>query len=93
MDLGITFVNVYMHVTYKDKVECWRFLTNIKSTMNVSSSIIIGDFSIVLNSNDKRGGNLVRDPLRENMEYFIYEWDLMDIKPEKGKYKWSNKRT
>ena len=38
------------------------------------------------------GGNIVHDPMRERMEDLIYDWDLLDVKPTKGKYNWSNKR-
>ena len=33
----------------------------------------------------------MRDPTREWVEDLIHDWDLLDIKPCRGKYTWSNK--
>ena len=38
------------------------------------------------------GGAIVKDTSREFLEDIITYWDLMDIKPKKGKYTWYNKR-
>ena len=54
--------------------------------------IIAGDLNITLSQEEKRGGSLVRDPIREIVDEIILEWDLMDIKPASGKYTWNNKR-
>ena len=51
-----------------------------------------GDFHVILNSKEKRGGNIVRDPFREKMEYLMMDWDLVDVKLVKGKYTWLNIR-
>ena len=34
----------------------------------------------------------MRDPAREWVEDLIQDWDLLDIKPSRGKFTWSNKR-
>lgn len=39
-----------------------------------------------------RVGNITRDPMRENMEDSILEWDFIDVKLMKGKYFWNNRR-
>ena len=41
---------------------------------------------------EKKGGSPVRDPAREWVEDIIMDWDLEDIKPNKGKFTWTNKR-
>jgi hypothetical protein len=41
----------------------------------------------------KKGGSIASDPFKENIEYLINDWDLLDIKPIKGKYTWTNKRS
>jgi hypothetical protein len=93
MDLRIFVINLYMSVAYQEKLDCWRTLSTLKPSLNLSSSIIAGYFNTVLRSNEKRGGNHVCDSQREHMEDLISYWDLMDIKLGKGKYTWSNKRS
>jgi hypothetical protein len=62
--------------------------------MKVSQScIIVGDFNVTISSQEKKGGSMVRDPLREKVEELIEDWDLIDIKPIRGKYTWSNNVT
>ena len=55
-------------------------------------SIVVEDFNTILINLEKKGGNMVHDPMRERMEDLISNWDLSDVKPAKGKYTWSNKR-
>lgn len=50
------------------------------------------DFNLTLVVNEKKGGKRVSDPFKELLEDIIQDWDLVDIKPKKGKYTWSNKR-
>jgi hypothetical protein len=45
---------------------------------------------VVIAQKDKRGGIIVKDEFKENMEYLITKWYLMDILPIKGKYTWTN---
>jgi hypothetical protein len=45
-----------------------------------------------LAQDEKRGGSIVRDPAREWVEDLAAAWDLLDIKPTKGRYTWTNKR-
>jgi hypothetical protein len=54
---------------------------------------MVGDFNVVRNNMEKRGGFFGWDPFWENMERILDEWDLLDIKPpkrQKGKDTWSN---
>ena len=53
--------------------------------------IVAGDLNVTLATNEKKGGTLVRDPSREWVEDIILGWDLIDIKPVKGKFTWTNK--
>ena len=46
---------------------------------------------MTLSSTEKKGSSLVRDPAREWVEDLMIDWDLEDVKPEWGKYTWSNK--
>ena len=54
--------------------------------------IVAGDLNVTLATNEKKGGLLVRDPSREWVEDIILGWDLLDIKPAKGIFTWTNKR-
>jgi hypothetical protein len=47
---------------------------------------------VILNNKEKRGGSIIKDHFREKMEDLLVEWDIVDIKPNKGKFTWSNKR-
>jgi hypothetical protein len=46
---------------------------------------------VILSNKQKRGGDIVRDPLCECMEDLIANWDLVDVKLVKGKYTWTNR--
>jgi len=55
--------------------------------------VIAGDLNIVLDPKEKRGGNNSRDPLLPLVEDIIQQWHLLDLKPKKGRYTWTNNRT
>ena len=59
---------------------------------HLENIIVAGDLNVTLAANKKKGGTLVRDPSREWVEDLILGWDLIDIKPVKGKFTWTNKR-
>lgn len=59
---------------------------------HLDNFVIAGDLNLTLSSEEKRGGNIVRDPAREWVEDIIFDWDLEDIKPIRGKFTWTNKR-
>ena len=54
--------------------------------------ILAGDLNGILNQAEKRGGSVVKDPIREQVDDIILEWGLSDVIPAKGKYTWNNKR-
>eukprot|EP00253_Pinus_taeda_P022216 PITA_22216 len=54
--------------------------------------IIARDLNLTLLSSEKRGGSIVRDPVREWAEDLLQDWDLLDIKLITGTFTWSNKR-
>ena len=54
--------------------------------------ILARDLKITLSQDEKKGGSLVRDPIRELVDEIILAWDLSDVIPSKGKYTWNNKR-
>ena len=71
---------------------CWRSLLNLKDLEFSTNCINFGDFNVTLNSLEKRGGSFSRDPFGEKLEEMIGDWSLLDNKPTKGKYTWSNRR-
>ena len=70
---------------------CWSLLHEERSNL-LGNVILAGDLNVTLDQDEKRGGSLVRDPIREIVDQTILEWDLMDVKPSLGKYTWNNKR-
>jgi hypothetical protein len=76
---------------YSEKWECWDYLIHLKGFIHWHNNIVAGDFNTTLCQKEKRGGSIVRDPFRERMEDLISLCDLTDVKPQKGKYTWTNK--
>jgi hypothetical protein len=54
--------------------------------------IFAGDFNTTLHNCEKRGGSIVREATRENMEDLLTIFDLFEIKLALGHFTWSNKR-
>ena len=59
---------------------------------HLENIIVAGDLNVTVVANEKKGGSPVKDPAREWVEDIILGWDLIDIKPAKGKFTWTNKR-
>lgn len=55
--------------------------------------VIAGDLNIVLDPKEKIGGNNSRYPLLLLVEDIIQQWDLLNLKPKKGRYTWTKIRT
>jgi hypothetical protein len=64
--------NVYMPNNYWEKVECWDSLLGLGDSRFTQNCIIAGDFNTTMHLREKRGGSIVRDPSRENMEDLIF---------------------
>ena len=67
-------------------------LESFLNLQHLENIIVAGDLNVTLATNEKKGGTSVRDPSRELVEDIILGWDLIDIKPVKGKFTWTNKR-
>lgn len=85
-------INIYMLAHFLDKKECQASLCHLGDSEKKELCIFGGDFNIALHIGEKKGGLSVRDPFQKKMEDFIYLANLIDIKPLKFKYTWSNKR-
>ena len=61
----------------------------IHSPINIT---VAGDLNIIFDPKEKRGGVWGKDPLQEVVEYLIQVRDLLDFKPKKGWFTWTNNR-
>jgi hypothetical protein len=57
------------------------------------NGVIVGDFSLVLNSKEKSRGSKVKDPCKYLVEDLISNFGFVDIKPRNRKYTRTNKRS
>jgi hypothetical protein len=64
----------------------------LKGSKFWNQSIVVGHFNTAMCQKEKRGGNIVKNTLRDWMEDLISLEDLVDIKLSKGRFTWSNKR-
>jgi hypothetical protein len=81
-----TIINFYMPNNYWEKLECWESLLCIRDCGFYQNCIILGDFNTILHLREKRGGYVIRDLSRENMEDHIPTLDLFDVQPSKGNF-------
>ena len=51
------------------------------------------DLNLVFDSKEKRGGIISRDQMLPLVEDLIQQWDILDFKPKKGLYTWTNNKT
>ena len=61
----------------------------IHSPINIT---VAGDLNIILDPKEKRGGFRGKDPLQEVVDSLIQSRDLLDFKPKKGRFTWTNNR-
>eukprot|EP00253_Pinus_taeda_P036438 PITA_36438 len=89
----LALFNMYVHVHYDEKKECWKTLSDFLERLNPMNIVIGGNLNIILDPKEKRGGTFLRDPFLSTVENLILQWDLVDFKPVKGEYTWTNNRT
>ena len=70
---------------------CWTLLHEERSNLQ-GNVVLAGDLNVILSQEEKIGGSLVRDPIRELVDDIILDWNLIDVKPTTGNYTWNNKR-
>jgi ribonuclease HI/exonuclease III len=88
----VSIFNIYAPQILGEKIQCWDSLQTYLQQNQLTNIILGGDFNVTLAQDEKRGGSIVRDPAREWVEDIATAWDLLDIKPTKGRYTWTNKR-
>ena len=84
--------NLYVPVNLQEKRECWNSLAAFLNANSFSNLIIAGDLNLILNAKEKVGGVYGRDPMLNWVDNFILKWEMIDFKPKKGKFTWSNNR-
>ena len=76
----VRIFNIYAPNFYTEKKICWNLLREERS--NLQGNVILArDLNVILSQDEKRGGCLVRDPIREIVDETVLEWDLMDVNP------------
>ena len=85
-DIQVSILNIYVPVLMSKKKDCWQSIQEILSSQKLENIILAGDLNITLNAMGKKGGSIVRDPLRETVEELMRDWDLQDIKLICGLY-------
>jgi exonuclease III len=91
--LTIALFNLYVLTLHSEKKECWKTLNEFLEQNSPNNIIIAGDLNLVMNGKEKRGGRSSKDQMIFVVEDIIQQWDLMDFKPCKGLYTWTNNRT
>ena len=82
----VSLFNLYVPVLVLEKKDCWSLLESFLNMQRLENIIVAGDLNVTLAANEKKWGTPVRDPSREWVEDIILGWDLLDIKPAKGKF-------
>jgi exonuclease III len=84
---------MYVPVHYEEKKECWKTLSDYLELLNPKNIVIGGDLNIIMDPKEKRGGTFYKRPFLNTVENLMLQWDLVDFKPVKGEYTWTNNRT
>jgi exonuclease III len=90
--IQVSIFNLDVLVLPEEKKDCWNKLREFLNMHQIENIIIVGDLNVTLSQGEKKGGTIVRDPIREWIEDIKLDWELEDIKPSRGKNTWSNKR-
>ena len=81
-----------MPVNTQEKQACWSSLAACLDSNSFSNVIVTGDLNIILNEKEKSGGVYGKDPLLKLVDKFTLLLELIDLKPKRGRFKWSNNR-
>ena len=89
----ITLFNVYVPVNFQEKRDCWKSQVVFLDDNSFSNIIVASDLNLIMDTKEKKGGVHGRDPMLNMVENRILSWELIDFKPKKGRYTWSNNGT
>lgn len=75
----------------RKKRKCWDSLANIQDPIS-SHIILVGDLNQTLSLEEKRGGIFHKVHFRKKAKELMGNLYLLDVKPNMGKYTWTNRR-
>jgi exonuclease III len=88
----ILFSNIYAPIDFQGKQFLWSHIRLVRSMMPFYPWIMAGDFNAICELDEKSGGIGRLEPsallLRDN----INSLNLVDIKPNNGRFTWNNRR-
>ena len=84
--------NVYGPSSFPEKKAFIDFLSWIKVQTEVGNWVIGGDFNLIANLAEKKGGRRTLDKYQEAFCEFLAESPLVDMETGNGWYTWNNKR-
>ena len=87
--ISISLFNLYVLVHFLEKKDFWKYFVEINSPTNI---IVDGDLNLVFDPKEKRGRINNRDQMLPLVEDLIQQWDILDFKPKKGLYTWTNNK-
>lgn len=66
-NIQVRLFNIYAPTSDAEKKVCWNLLRDERSNLQ-GNVILAGDLNIILSQAKQRGGSLVRDPIREQVD-------------------------
>ena len=89
---SICLFNLYVLVNIQEKRAYWNLLAECHDSNSFSNIIVAGDLNLILNEKEKSSGIYGKDPMLKLVDKFILSWELIDFKPKRGRFTWSNSR-
>ena len=69
--ISLALFNLYVPVTFNEKKECWKTLSDFIETNSPTNTIVMGDLNIYLSPNEKKGGVCGKDHFQDTVEELI----------------------
>lgn len=76
----LLFALLYLRLDLLDRRKLWKELYNLSISHNQHPWIIMGDFNVMRNSNEKLQGSHRWDSYGDNLNYCCYKVELDDLK-------------
>ena len=90
--ISLALFNVYVPVNYIEKNVCQKSLSDFMEIHSPTNITVVGDLNIILDPKEKKGGDWGKDPFQDLVESLIHDRDLLEFKPKKGRFTWTNNR-
>ena len=88
----ICITNVYAPHTVRERLACLNQLENFLRPLDFKLKILAGDFNMILNLDEKRGGIRRLDLGSQAFQSMIDNLNLIDIPTKNGIHTWNNRR-